>query len=189
MVSPPTTSRSIRKTTQRFPSTAGTDLKWSGCCGSTIQEAVTRGRWSKSFDHPAIRNIQLFRQDAGLSRDAHEVGIADPARHDMKVKMFANAGARAVSEVHPDVKTLRAVERGQSTHATLRELHHFSELCGRRFIETIRVNKWRHHEVTRRIRKQIQDDKVQVAAINDQAARILGPIVIETEDARSCRLT
>jgi hypothetical protein len=74
--------------------------------------------------------------------------------------------------------------RGKSAHTALSQFHHFRQLLGPRLIKTRCMNKRRHHEVTGRVREQVQNDKIERAAIENEAARILGWVFSDAEDAR-----
>jgi len=146
------------------------------------------GRWLKHFRHPPVRNREFLWKDPSLCSDAHEVCIANPPRHDVQMEVLADSGAGAMSEIHPHVEPFRPIQRAQRPHATLSQLHHFSHLLGSCFIEASSVDERRNHEVAGGIGKQIQNHEIERAAINDQAARVLGRIFSDTEDARGALL-
>lgn len=105
------------------------------------------------------------------------------------MEMFADSGTGAMPEVHSDVESFGSIESVERAHAPLRQLHHFSQLDRLRFIKARCVYKRGNHEVTGCVRKQVQDQKVLIAAIKDQPVRILGSIISDTEDARVRRLS
>ena len=43
-----------------------------------------------------------------LTQDRHEVGVALPAGHDVHVQVVCNPGAGNVTQVEPDIESLRA---------------------------------------------------------------------------------
>ncbi len=49
---------------------------------------------------------EVFGEDPGLGGRGHEIGVSVPARHDVHVQVFGNAGARGGAQVHSYVYAL-----------------------------------------------------------------------------------
>src|SRR5262249_1173275 len=50
---------------------------------------------------------EMLRHDTHVADDGHEVRVAAPARHDVPVEVITHPRARAGTEVHAEVETLR----------------------------------------------------------------------------------
>ena len=142
-----------------------------------------RGKWLKNFQNPAASNSQFFGQDARFSGDGHEIRIANPSRHNVKMKMFANAGARAMTEIHAHIEPFGVVQLLQRTNAALSENHHFGDLFRKRFLEARSVGVRRHHEVAGRVGKEIQDYEIVAAPIDDKPVCIPRRVLANAKDA------
>ena len=53
------------------------------------------------------RLIQCLRYYFCMAQNRHEIRIAIPARHDMKVQVVINAGAGYLSQIHADIQAVR----------------------------------------------------------------------------------
>ena len=122
---------------------------------------------SELFFDPLVRRRQVFGQHAGFGDHAHEVGVGDPSWQDMHVDVPGHAGARGLTQVHPQVETVRLVELAENAFQLLRQLHHFLGRGRGEFQELVRVLKWNHHDMTVGVRECVQNDEAVPAAMDD----------------------
>jgi hypothetical protein len=83
-------------------------LSFNGYRLSVIREALF-GRKSRSFGCLAefiVERTQTLRDDSCAARHRHEIMIARPSRHDVKVQMRFNAGPSHGPEVPSDIEPL-----------------------------------------------------------------------------------
>ena len=144
---------------------------------------MTHGRCLKNFQQTPVSNGEFLRENSSLPGYPHEICVADPPRHHVKVKVLTNASSRAMSEIQPDIESFGPIKSLKAADATLGKLHHFGQLRRRSRLETSRVGEGGNHEVPGGVGKQIQDDKIVNATIDNQALCVPGRIVTDAEDA------
>ena len=72
----------------------------------------------------------MLRNDPDIGEDRHEVGIADPTRHDVLMHMLGDTGAGGRSQVDTDVEALRLECADQKVTAQNRESVQFGSFGG-----------------------------------------------------------
>jgi len=111
---------------------------------------------------------QFFGEDAGFADDAHEIGIAEPARQRVKVDVTGDAGAGGAANVHAQIHAIGLIGCGEGLFDALRELHHFIE-CGRgaggQFGD---VGVGNDHDVAGCVGIAIENDEAVLAAMDDE---------------------
>jgi hypothetical protein len=135
-----------------------------------------------------VRLTQLFRQDTGFRDYRHEVCIADPARNDVQVEVFSNSRSRCLAKIHPNIESIRIVNFLQCRDCALREVHHFRELFWVSANDRVTVLVWRNHQMSGRIRKEIQDNEIVIRAEHDQARGVAARVIANAEDASRASL-
>lgn len=83
----------------------------------------------KSFPQLLPRFPQTFRNHFRVSNYGHEVGVAIPARHEVKMQMRVDAGAGGFADVHADVEAVRRHHFFQRGRGILQQRHHLLILC------------------------------------------------------------
>jgi 4-amino-4-deoxy-L-arabinose transferase-like glycosyltransferase len=68
---------------------------------------------------PIIRYVKFLRDQLGSADDRHKIRIAAPARHDVHMQVFGDAGAGDVAEVHAQIMAMRLVFLVQHSNTTL----------------------------------------------------------------------
>ena len=126
---------------------------------------------------------QFFGEDAGFADDAHEIGIAEPARQRVKVDVTGDAGAGGAANVHAQIHAVRLIGCGEGFLDALRELHHFIE-CGRGAggeLGDVRVGN--DHDVAGCVGIAIENDEAVIAAMDDERLIVASAGEGVTEDA------
>lgn len=111
--------------------------------------------------------------DARLADGGHEVCVANPAWHDVHVKMVCDSGSGGASQVHADVESVGAVDFTHRRLAALRQIHHLVRgffRCGCEFSD-VRV---RHdHRVAADVGVDVEDKKIVCGAMDDELALVV----------------
>src|SRR5260370_33103170 len=94
-----------------------------------------------------------------------------------------DSGARALAQVHPDVKAGRSVNYPQVALAIPRQQNHFFERARRRCLKVCNVLVRHHHHVAGGIRIKIQNDVVVFSTENHQVFGIVPALGFLTENA------
>src|SRR5262245_16766392 len=100
------------------------------------------------------------------------------------MEVLPDARACSLSEIHSDIEPVRRVQLLQDTDDFLGELHHFCQLIRTGQRNRVEMPVWGNHDMTRSVRKQVENDEIVSAAKKNQPAGIVSPIATDAKDAR-----
>src|SRR5919107_4679221 len=130
-----------------------------------------------------VGGAEVFGDDAGLADGGHEVGVAGPAREDVKVQVVRDARARGLAEVHAEVEAVRAVDFGEYALGALRQLHQLVRGLFGQAVEVGRVLEGDDHEVAAGVWVDVEDDEVEPGALEDEGRLVVAQRGQRAEDA------
>lgn len=126
---------------------------------------------------------EFLRYDASFAYRGHEIHIAGPAGKDVHMNVSGDARARAVSYVHAGIEPRRAVDKSKILLGDPRQQHHLGGDIGLGFLKGRDVGVRSDHQVSARIREEIQQDKVVPRAMQNKIFRIAIFLRFFTENA------
>ena len=130
-----------------------------------------------------VSGIEVFRQDAGLADGGHEIDVAGPARKDVHVDVFGDAGSGAFADVHTDVESFGPVDGAEVAGCGAGEAHHFGGGVLGGFFQGGDVCVGDHHEMAGGVWIQVQDDEAVRAAEEDEVSLVVVGLGFCAEDA------
>lgn len=101
-----------------------------GAFGASFQPQTLSGFVGHVLDclaQLAIGALEVFGHDLHVGQYRHKVGVAAPARHDMKMHMLGNSSPRRLPFVNAHVKALGIHRPMKGSQAKLRGLHNIGE--------------------------------------------------------------
>src|SRR5271157_2405316 len=162
-------------------------LSWQICIdslariGSRFQrsvqaQAVPFQTRSELRFQPSIRLFQRFRQHARLPHHSHEIGVGHPAGQDVHVDVSGNPGARRLTDVHSKIYAVWVIELSQDGLKTSREQHHLVGGGLGQQIQAIDVLVRHNHDMTRGVGKGVEDDEIQLRAMDDEGFPVVAGV-------------
>ncbi len=115
-----------------------------------------------------VRCLQFLRMHPRLSRDRHEIRIAEPARQGMQVQVSSNARPRRFSQVHSQVHSVGLVIPAERIFHALRQFHHFLQRSPPRTDSIPPRAHTARSSRARGVRKPVQNHEHLFAAMDDQ---------------------
>ncbi len=86
---------------------------------------------SERSSHALPGGFQVFRQDPGFADGGHEVGVAGPPGHGVKMDVPRNPSACGLADIHAEIKTLGGVYALQGLLGALGQVDEFmGGFCG-----------------------------------------------------------
>src|SRR5439155_301310 len=131
------------------------DAMWPG---------VTKQAYAwRALEEAGDRPLELFRgltqrlvDDLHVVDHGHEVGVAVPPRHDVKVNVVGNPGPGRASDVHARVEAIGSHRLVEDADGAAHGAHEFCGLGVVKILEARFVRDRRHHGVAGVIRKFVQ---------------------------------
>ena len=110
----------------------------------------------------------VFGNDFGIGKHRHEVRIAVPARHDVKMDVVVDSRTAGTPEVCTEVETFGAHCCIQRLNGFARRSHDVQQLLIGQLIEARHLTVRHNHHVAAVVRIAIHDDKAMLAAPDDK---------------------
>ena len=133
----------------------------------TVMSANGRSKMRLQMRWAAV-DAELLRQHARLADHGHEVGVADPARHEVHVQVVLDAAAGRLPKIEPDVDPARLVRLAQRRFRSLRQHGDLVQFLERQAGERGDVAAWNHHQVSVVVGIAVEDHVGRAAQVNDE---------------------
>ena len=130
----------------------------------------------------------LLGNDFRIGEHRHEVRVAIPSWHDMKMDMLVDSGAGRPANICADVETIRVGDFLERLHHALYERHDFSQFIFGKIDNRGDMAVGDDQQVSAVIREEIHDDKATLGAGNNQMLIILVVLRGIAQDAFGSRM-
>jgi hypothetical protein len=152
-------------------------------CGVDVSRLTSYVFPHKSRQQLVIGSKKVFRHDANVSDDRHEVRVAYPAGHDMNVKVVVHARSGGLAEIYPDIESLRREIRGENLYGHIhccKKVEHFIAV---QIFRSGNVTVWTNEQMTVAVRIAIHHDERMPGPVKHKKVPVLLFIFAKAENA------
>ena len=133
-------------------------------------------RSGKEWRQPSVGIFDQLRQDFRFAYRRHEVGVAEPAGHDMKVDVICDACPRGLSLVDADIDALGSHCVAKDGDGLPGDRHKVGRDGDGQISDGRNVVVWDHHEMSRIVRIGVEDDVDRFGA--EQNSVVFVPLLL-----------
>lgn len=115
----------------------------------------------------------MLGDGSDVGTDSHEVMVALPARHKVKVQMLADTGTSCLSKVETDIDAVGVKMPTEYGAACCQHGHEAAVFFSRELCKIGEVSAWSDEQVPVGIGIPIEEDNSQIVAVKEQVGLIL----------------
>src|SRR5216683_2822915 len=122
---------------------------------------------SKALAELRPGDVQRLGEDAGLSGDGHEVGVAAPAWERVQVDVLRDAGAGCLAQIQAEVETIGVIDAAEGGLGLLGGEHHLLGCVRGQGGQRVNVKVWDDQQMAGRVGIRVEADEAVHPAVDD----------------------